>query len=289
MDIENLNESGKTSIKEDRIKSKFTERKTRRKISENRKKNNSNLVLESFFKSENQDELDIINLPKIKKFPLSLNLEIKNFTHNSNSDDLVYSNILPLSINFYYLPIFNIVTTEVVPNNTDSTYNITTDMILSNLFVPPANLLSSFKTEIKKVINFLCEESSMNEKFFNYVQIMANNVNYNLSYIKKICEMVKHKNINAKSIVQESTEIKESYFDNPTKITADNFISLLLERLAYYPILLNQIDYLMKNKTILPEAMSELKNETRFNLVKEKAFMSDVKKLSQNEFLKIFS
>jgi len=55
----------------------------------------------------------------------------------------------PLSLNFYYLPMFNIVTAEVASKN-NLYYN--TSSILSNIFMPPSNLLTNLKKEINSAI-----------------------------------------------------------------------------------------------------------------------------------------
>jgi len=277
------------NTKEEKSKNKFLRKK--RNVTNDKNKIDSSqdkIFFETLSKSN--DEIDIINLQKIKKFPLYLHFEIKKLNPSQDIfDESLFSNvnrsILPLCLNFYFLPIFNIVTVEVISNNKNSYFNLNTNQIMSNLFSPPANLLSSLKSEINKAVCFLCDECSSNEKFYDYIQILANNINYNLAYLKKISDIVKNKN---KSKFVDSFESKQAYFDSPSKINVDNFIDLLTKRIIYFPILLSQVDFLIKDRKIFPDAVNEIKREKRFNLLKERAIITDVTRISQNEFLQNF-
>ncbi len=279
--------------KENNKKEKSKEIFLRRKRNITKDKNKIDISQDKIFfqtLSESNDEIDVINLPKIKKFPLYLHLEIKKLNPSPHlADESLFSNvnrsILPLCLNFYFIPIFNIVTVEVTSNNKNSSFYVNTNHIMSNLFSPPANLLSTLKSEINKAVCFLCDECSSNERFYDYIQILANNINYNLAYLKKISDIVKNKN---KTNFVNSFESKQAYFDSPSKINVDNFIDLLTQRIIYLPILLSQVDFLIKNKKIFPDAVNEIKSEKRFNLVKERTIITDVARISQNEFLQIF-
>lgn len=222
---------------------------------------------------------------KITKFPLFIQLDIKRI-----KDFEGINSILPFSINFYFLPIFNVVTCEVVNNKN----LLTTNHYLSNIFLPPANLLSNFKIEIEKSISIfiikflgsLCDEFKPNENFYDYIQLMSNNVNYQLNYIKKISEILQNK-----KFIYNSKE--EYYLEDPYLITTDNFLSKLCERIKCLPHLQNQIDYFIKNKNYLNEVMQnyEFKNIK----IKEKSYgylnnfaIKQFERMSQLDYLKIY-
>jgi hypothetical protein len=240
------------------------------------------------------DSLNLINFSKIKKFPLFIQFELKKITKSNLNESELISNAntnFPLLINFFYLPLLNIITVDIKFSN--KTISLDTNHLLSNIFSPPVNFLTTFRSEINKVIHFLCDECSPGEKFIDYLQILSNNVNYNIAYLKKICGLLKQKNITNKNMHNVDSSLfnkNEStiFYDSPSKINIDNFISLLTERVIYLPSLFNQIDYLVKNKRIINDAYHEIKNEKRYQLVKEKTEIVNIYKITQNDFLKIF-
>lgn len=79
---------------------------------------------------------------KVGKFPLSIQFNIQSFYHELVDD------ILPITINFFFVPIFNIITAEVSTNN----LHFTTEHFLSNLFVQPANLSFKVKQEVNSAL-----------------------------------------------------------------------------------------------------------------------------------------
>jgi hypothetical protein len=88
---------------------------------------------------------------KISKFPLYVQFSIKCLKGNINSDyfnEIDVSDSLPISINFYFLPIFNIVTTELITKASE--YPISS--ILSNIFRSPINILNKNRIELERAI-----------------------------------------------------------------------------------------------------------------------------------------
>jgi hypothetical protein len=90
----------------------------------------------------------IENISKIKKFPLYVQLLIARIKNEKSNIGITKD--LPIFINFYYLPIFNIVSTELIINSKNSIFN--TNSLLSNIFMAPSNLLSNTKKEINMAI-----------------------------------------------------------------------------------------------------------------------------------------
>lgn len=84
-------------------------------------------------------------------------------------------------------------------------------------------------------------------------------------------------------------ETRDGVFNlDPTVISTDNFIHSILKRCKVLPILVSQIDYMTKNKKLIPEVTSELKQEKRYQLIKEKTNIVDFIKISQKDYLKAY-
>ena len=132
----------------------------------------------------------------------------------------------------------------------------------------------------------------MEEKFFDYVQILANNCNYNIPYLRKLSQYIlkRNKQINKKFLINKSEEF---YLDDPNKINVENFVDNLIKRIIYLPGVYHQIDYLINNKKIMPSAYDEIQNELRYQMYKEKSFIVEALLITQSEFFsaydKIFS
>lgn len=106
-----------------------------------------------------------------------------------------------------------------------------------------------------------------------------------MPYIKQICDIVKNKRFYPE--FKSPGLGKEYYLDNPNNITIDNFISNLFLRTKKIPVLIDQVEYLLKNRRIISEALNEIKEEKRYMLIKEKMKINDVIKITQLDFIKV--
>lgn len=130
----------------------------------------------------------------------------------------------------------------------------------------------------------VCEGFKKNEKFYDFLQILSNNVNYNAHYLKKISDC-----FNSRSSLQANELLKEEYYlDNPNQITVDNLVKKLSDRVKYLPFLFTQLEHLSNLKKLHPDALFEIKNERRFLLVKEKTSIIDFTRVPQEDFLKAY-
>lgn len=208
---------------------------------------------------------------KIKKFPLYVQFTINHINNTSNLN-------LPISINFYYIPVFNIVTTEVISKF--QTHN--TNSLLSNIFMPPRNFISGMKNEINSAIENSCDEFVENEKVFDYIQILSNNSNYNLAYLNQIC-----KKINSKKKSSTLYNHEDFYYDDPNMINMGNFIDNLSNRIVNFPIILKHLDYITKTKSVPNEVLTEIKKDKRYSLIKERTMIIDCTQITQQDYLNI--
>ena len=104
--------------------------------------------------SQNIEDQFLNNQKKINKFPLYVEFNINKISSDLNLDsninlEINEENFQPISIKFYYIPIFNIVTSEV--NSKNKLLN--TNSLLSNIFMPPTNLLSNLRNKIDSAIS----------------------------------------------------------------------------------------------------------------------------------------
>jgi hypothetical protein len=235
----------------------------RKKISNNNRK-----------KFDDQESTFSIFKNKIKKFPLFVQFTI-NQLNNINSSNL------PISINFYYIPVFNVVTTEVV----SKIATLNTNSLLSNIFMPPKNFISGMKKEIDSAIENSCDEFVENEKVFDYIQILSNNSNYNLSYLNKICKLVNKK----RKSVTVNKNSEDIYFDDPNMINMNNFIENLSNRIVNFPILLQHLDYISKTRTLPSEVMTEFKKDKRYSIIKERTIIIDCTQITQQDYLNVLA
>lgn len=112
------------------------------------KKKKYKLIMNNY--KNNLSNLDEGSFEKISKFPLFVQFNINYNSKNNNSsfnffsNDVEYQEPLPLTINFYFLPVLNLITTELI----SAKYN--TSQFLSNIFMPSINLLNITKTDIEK-------------------------------------------------------------------------------------------------------------------------------------------
>ena len=72
--------------------------------------------------------------------------------------------------------------------------------------------------------------------------------------------------------------------DNTNSINVDNFISRIKDRLNYLPLLLSQVDYLLKFLSLKEEILNEFRSEKKFQIVKEKTKITNVRRISKIEF-----
>lgn len=139
------------------------------------------------------------------------------------------------------------------------------------------------------MLDFLCEDYSDDEKVYNYIQILSNNVNYSLSYLKKLSLHILRKNTDKyKDIDLVINQCNEIYLDDPNKINVENFIEILSQRLIFLPSLLQQTDYFTTHKSFLNEAYDEISKEKRFQLCKQRCNITNVTYINQDEYLNIF-
>ena len=99
--------------------------------------------------SSKNDDLDN---QKISKFPLFIQFQIKSLKGNLNIgyfNEIDMSDPLPIILNYYFIPVYNIVTCEMISKSVE----FTTSTILSNIFSSPINILNSYRDEIDKVIS----------------------------------------------------------------------------------------------------------------------------------------
>ena len=125
-------------------------------------------------------------------------------------------------------------------------------------------------------IESMVNDFSNDEKFYEYIQIISNNSLFSHSYIKQICE-------NVLNIKFSKSQLFHS--DNPINMTFDKFIENVIDRVKSLPILFSQIDNFIVNKKFLPSVLTKLKDEKRYQLVKEKTNIIDFKKISQLEYI----
>ena len=114
----------------------------------NLKKKRKRRILIGTESSKNDD----IENKKINKFPLYIQFTIKSLKGNMNTgyfNEIDIIDPLPITINYYFIPIYNIVTCEMISKNID----FTTSTLLSNIFSSPINILNSSRDEIEKVIS----------------------------------------------------------------------------------------------------------------------------------------
>ena len=105
----------------------------------------------------------------IKKFPLHLEFKVND----------------SIRILFYYIPVLNIVTSEVVCKDA---MKISTNELMSNIFDYKPNYIITNKTSnqrenINQIIQRQCDSFSKNEIFYEYIQILTNNSLYNINNI----------------------------------------------------------------------------------------------------------
>jgi hypothetical protein len=109
------------------------------------------------------------------------------------------------------------------------------------------------------------------------LQVLSNNYIYDRAYVERLCNFYK------------TTEFKKgSFYEDPSKVSIDGFMKKLFGRVTYLPSLFSQIENFLKYKKykkFLPEVLSKLKDENRYQLAKKKTEISDFVKISQNEYL----
>jgi hypothetical protein len=196
---------------------------------------------------------EIMENQKISKFPLYIQLSINSLKGNLNTgyfNEVDISDPLPITINYYFIPIFNVITCELLSKNNE----FTTPSLLSNMFLPPINILNVYRDEIELTISNIalikgknCDEFNINERFYDYLQNLTNNYYFNYQKIKTILE---ESNQDVKNLKDFSSE---QYEEQSTQVSTDKYILLLMKRIKYIPILFAQIDYLIKNKKIISE------------------------------------
>ena len=161
----------------------------------------------------------------IKKFPLHLEFKVND----------------SIRILFYYIPVLNIVTSEVVCKDA---MKISTNELMSNIFDYKPNYIITNKTSnqrenINQIIQRQCDSFSKNEIFYEYIQILTNNSLYTINNIIS---------------PNEYTVIYEKGNQTHTKgindITISNFINEVNQRLSVLPSLKKELNYIKTNKKI---------------------------------------
>lgn len=149
-----------------------------------------------------------------------------------------------------------------------------------------------------------CADFGKTEKVFDFLQILTNNSLYNSRGLKDFCKLYFNcKNKKNKSLLNISFEnsalenplnsfelephqlnFYSTYFDNTNSINIDNFITRVKDRLNYLPLLLSQVDYLLKYLSLKEEILSQFRNEKKFQIVKEKTKITNVRRIPKIEF-----
>lgn len=158
---------------------------------------------------------------------------------------------------------------------------------------------------IKIITGECCADFGKSEKLFDFMQILSNNSLHNSKSLKDFCKLyLNYKNIKNKTLLlnistensllensqnifeQEASQINlnSSSIENTNTINIDNFISRIKERLVYLPLLLSQVDYLLKFFSLKEEILVELRSQKKFQIVKEKTKIMNVRKISKLEF-----
>lgn len=161
----------------------------------------------------------------IKKFPLHIEYSI-----NDN-----------IKIIFKYIAILGIITVEAISN--DNSNRLNTNELLSNIFEYKPNyfICNKINNEIEDINHLIsnqCENYSKNEMFYEYIQILSNNSNYNINNLF---------NHNEYSIIYDNTITKHSI----NEITISNFIYEVSRRAEIIPNLKKEINYLKNNKKVI--------------------------------------
>jgi hypothetical protein len=218
--------------------------------------------------SENTNEkfLKKIKKKKIQKFPLSLELKVLEKLNDSNY----------ISIYFYYLPILDLVTVDVKSN-----YNyFTTDSLLSNIFMSPNILTNSIRITIEDSIAQICEGFSSSERFYDYIQLLSNNPNYNITTL-----------LNSPLVNQKFNNENENYYlDDPNQITADKFLENLKYRVDNIPNLFRQLENLTISNKFPSDILSEIEKEKGLTSNKKPSYeVIKCEQISQTEFYDMYS
>ena len=229
---------------------------------------NKNAILnEEDYNSETEDNFfnlykhssSFIYDKKIDFFPLFIILKISN-----------------LEIKFKFYPILNIVTCECnYKKNISSEFNYSTEQILSNIFKYKENFTiinkkTNEEEEINLILSKILNNFSEQEKFYEYIQILCNNSEYNIQNIFKISLINKENYF----ITYENIYFNESI----SNLTIDNFINNIIKRKKIYlPSLFKQTDCLLNNNNILDDNNKNYKNKIKnFSIINQNDYYSKI-------------
>jgi hypothetical protein len=229
---------------------------------------NKNAILnEEDYNSETEDNFfnlykhssSFIYDKKIDFFPLFIILKISN-----------------LEIKFKFYPILNIVTCECnYKKNISSEFNYSTEQILSNIFKYKENFTiinkkTNEEEEINLILSKILNNFSEQEKFYEYIQILCNNSEYNIQNIFKISLINKENYF----ITYENIYFNESI----SNLTIDNFINNIIKRKKIYlPSLFKQTDCLLNNNNILDDNNKNYKNKIKnFSVINQNDYYSKI-------------
>jgi hypothetical protein len=229
---------------------------------------NKNAILnEEDYNSETEDNFfnlykhssSFIYDKKIDFFPLFIILKISN-----------------LEIKFKFYPILNIVTCECnYKKNISSEFNYSTEQILSNIFKYKENFTiinkkTNEEEEINIILSKILNNFSEHEKFYEYIQILCNNSEYNIQNIFKISLINKENYF----ITYENIYFNESI----SNLTIDNFINNIIKRKKIYlPSLFKQTDCLLNNNNILDDNNKNYKNKIKnFSIINQNDYYSKI-------------
>ena len=232
---------------------------------------NKNAILnEEDYNSETEDNFfnlykhssSFIYDKKIDFFPLFIILKISN-----------------LEIKFKFYPILNIVTCECnYKKNISSEFNYSTEQILSNIFKYKENFTiinkkTNEEEEINLILSKILNNFSEQEKFYEYIQILCNNSEYNIQNIFKISLINKENYF----ITYENIYFNESI----SNLTIDNFINNIIKRKKIYlPSLFKQTDCLLNNNNILDDNNKNYKNKIKnFSVINQNDYYSKINNL----------
>ena len=184
--------------------------------------------------------------------------------------------ILNLEIKFKFYPILNIVTCECnYKKNISSEFNYSTEQILSNIFKYKENFTiinkkTNKEEEINSILSKILNNFSEQEKFYEYIQILCNNSEYNIQNIFKNSLINKENYL----ITYENIFFNESI----SNLTIDNFINNIIKRKKIYlPSLFKQIDCLLNNNNILDDNNKNYKNKIKnFSIINQNDYYSKI-------------
>jgi hypothetical protein len=114
----------------------------------------------------------------------------------------------------------------------------------------------------------MCNDFGQDEKYYDYIQILSNNSLFNHGYVKQCVKREYSQN---------------TYLFDPRNVSIDKFLETIILRVQSLPILFSQLEN-FGNKKYSPQIAQKLKEEKRYQIVKEKTNIIEFKKITQADF-----